>query len=71
MLPMRDPTPAVSFLTTVRPNGHRQNLAMRSAANPNGIVMIRMNASSAANVYRIASQRPPKINQMMLRMSAH
>ncbi len=40
----------VSFFTSVRPNGHRQNLAIRSAAKPNGIVMIRMKATSAARV---------------------
>ena len=39
-----------SFFTSVRPNGHRQNLAIRSAANPNGIVMIRMNAISPKKV---------------------
>ena len=50
MFPMVDPTPAVGFLTTVRPNGHRQNLAIRNAAKPNGIVMIRMNARSPAKV---------------------
>ena len=48
MLPIIDPAPAPGFLTIVRPNGHRQNSAIRADATPNGIVMIRMNITSAA-----------------------
>ena len=47
-LPMSDPAPAPGRRTSVRPNGHRQNSAIRMAAIPNGIVMIRMNITSAA-----------------------
>ena len=48
MLPIVDPAPASGFFTIVRPNGHTQYTAIRAAATPNGIVMIRMNITSAA-----------------------
>ena len=47
-LPIADATPASSRLTTVRPKGHRLYVAIRSEANPNGIVMIRMKQMIAA-----------------------
>jgi hypothetical protein len=43
-----DPAPAPGFFTTVRPKGHRAKIAIRSAATPNGIVMIRTKQISAA-----------------------
>jgi hypothetical protein len=49
MLPMVEPAPASARRTITRPNGHRQKAAMRSAAIPNGIVMMRMNMTSAAS----------------------
>ena len=48
-LPISEPAPAPGFLTIVRPNGHRQNSAIRADAIPNGMVMIRMHITSAAN----------------------
>jgi hypothetical protein len=42
---------------------------MRSAANPNGIVMIRTKQIRAASRYPNASHRPPKTNQMIFRIS--
>ena len=39
-LPTIDPAPAPGLRTSVRPNGHRQNSAIRPEAIPNGIVMI-------------------------------
>jgi hypothetical protein len=36
-------------LTTVLPNGHSAKMAIRSAAIPNGIVMMRTKQISAAN----------------------
>ena len=39
--------PASGRRTSVRPNGQRQKSAMREAAMPNGIVMMRMNITSA------------------------
>ena len=50
MLPMPEATPAPGRLTRLRPNGQSANRAMRSAAMPNGIVMIRMKQISAARV---------------------
>ena len=47
-LPIIEPPPALGLRTSVRPNGHRQNSAIRPEAIPNGIVMIRMNITSAA-----------------------
>jgi hypothetical protein len=41
---------------------------MRSAAMPNGIVMIRMKQMIAASRYARASQIPASRNQMMLRI---
>ncbi len=40
-LPTIDPAPALGLRTSVRPNGHRQNSAIRAEAIPNGIVMIK------------------------------
>ena len=45
--PTSEPVPASGRLTIVRPNGQRQNSAMRAEAIPNGIVMIRMHITSA------------------------
>ena len=47
MLPISEPAPASGRFTSVRPNGQRQNSAMRADAIPNGMVMIRMNITSA------------------------
>src|SRR5262245_29331837 len=47
MLPMTDPAPASGRRVMVRPNGHRQNSAMRADAMPNGMVMIKTNITSA------------------------
>jgi len=47
-LPIADAAPASGRCTTVRPNGHRANTAIRSAAIPNGIVMMRMKQIAAA-----------------------
>ena len=49
-LPMTEAPPASSRRTTVLPKGQRANTAMRRAATPNGIVMIRMKQISAATV---------------------
>ncbi len=46
---MPDATPSSGFLTTVFPNGHSANTAIRSAAIPNGMVMIRTKQIRAAN----------------------
>ena len=46
-LPMVEPAPASGRRTIVLPNGHRQNNAIRADATPNGIVMMRMNITSA------------------------
>ena len=48
-LPISAPVPAPGLRTIVRPNGHRQNSAIRPAATLNGIVMIRISITSAAN----------------------
>lgn len=45
---MNEPTPAVGFGTVVRANGHTANPAIRNAAIPNGIVTIRMQATTPA-----------------------
>ena len=47
MFPTSEPVPASGRLTIVRPNGQRQNSAMRAEAMPNGIVMMRTNITSA------------------------
>jgi hypothetical protein len=49
MFPIPEARPASGRLTTVRPNGQSAKPAMRRAATPNGIVMIRMKQISAAN----------------------
>ena len=41
-LPITAPGRGPGFSTMVRPNGHSAYAAMRNAANPNGIVMIKM-----------------------------
>jgi hypothetical protein len=46
--PIAEPAPASARRTTVRPNGQRQNRAMRMAAMPKGIVTMRTNIASAA-----------------------
>ena len=46
-LPTSDPGARVRARTIVRPNGQRQNSAIRAEAMPNGIVTIRMNITSA------------------------
>ena len=48
MLPISEPAPASGFFTSVRPNGQRQTARSAPTATPNGIVMIRMNITSAA-----------------------
>ena len=45
--PISEPAPASGRLISVRPNGQRQNSAMRADAIPNGMVMIRMNITNA------------------------
>ena len=45
--PTSDAAPASGRRTSVRPNGHRQNKAMRADAIPNGIVMIKTNITNA------------------------
>ena len=47
MLPTVEPAPASGRRTIVRPKGQRQNSAIRADAIPNGIVMMRMNITSA------------------------
>ena len=47
-LPIADAAPASGRLTIVLPNGHRAKMPIRSAAIPNGIVMMRMKQMSAA-----------------------
>src|SRR5208283_5664087 len=47
--PMRAPVPAVGLSTIVRPNGHNANEAMRSDANPKGMVMMSKKLMSAAS----------------------
>jgi len=48
-LPTSEPAPASGRRTIVRPNGHRQNSAIRADAMPNGIVMMRINMTSAVS----------------------
>ena len=48
-LPISAPGRGPGFSTMVRPNGQSAYDAMRSAANPNGIVMIRTKQMSAAS----------------------
>ena len=48
MFPMNVPTPAVGLAMVVRPKGQTTNPAMRNAAIPNGMVMIRMHARMPA-----------------------
>ena len=47
-LPIPEAIPASERLTTVLPNGHRANIAIRSDAMPNGMVMMRTKQMSAA-----------------------
>ena len=49
MLPIVEPAPASERRTILRPNGHRVNAAILKAANPNGIMMIRMKAMIPAS----------------------
>ena len=48
-LPMTDAAPAEGSRTTVEPNGHSVCAAIRSAAIPNGIVMMKMKQTIAAS----------------------
>ncbi len=48
-LPIAEAAPASGRLTSVLPNGQSAKTASLSACRPNGIVMIRMNISSAAS----------------------
>ena len=50
MLPIVEPAPLPGCGTTARPNGQTPKNAIRSAATPNGIVMINMKHRIAANV---------------------
>ena len=68
-LPINDPVPASARRTSVRPNGHRQNRAIRAEANPKGIVMIKMNITSATTAYPSANSRPPNTSQIRLSTS--
>ena len=47
-LPRNEPTPADGFATTVRPNGHSANPAIRKDAIAHGMVMIGMQSSTPA-----------------------
>ena len=47
--PISAPVPAPGFSTIVRPNGHRANDAMRSAAKPKGMVTMSRKQTSAAS----------------------
>ena len=65
-LPTTDMAPAVGRRTSVRPKGQSAKLAMRNDAIPNGIVMIRMHATTPATAYPRASQKPARTSQRML-----
>ena len=47
-MPIPDAMPASGRLTIVLPNGHSANIAIRSDAMPNGMVMTKMKQISAA-----------------------
>ena len=49
-LPIPDAMPASGRLTIVLPNGHSANIAIRSDAMPNGMVMMRTKQIRAAIV---------------------
>ncbi len=68
-LPIAEGAPASGRLTSVRPKGQKAKLAIFTACSPNGIVMIRMNITSAASRYAIAIQKPQRTSQMTLRIS--
>ena len=67
-LPISDPAPASGRRTTVRPNGQRQNSAIRADAIPNGMVMIRTNMISADDRvaeghHKPAEDQPDQVQQ--------
>ena len=67
MLPTVAPGRGPGLSTTVRPNGHRANRAIRAEANPEGIVTISRKHTSAAR----GSQGQPQAaedQQMMFRI---
>src|ERR1700742_506416 len=69
MLPITEPIPKSRRTWTDRPNGQSTYDALRKAAMPNGIVMIKIKQTIPARKYRIAIHQPHKISQIRLRIS--
>jgi hypothetical protein len=61
ILPIIEPAPASGRRTILRPNGHNVKAAILKAANPNGIVMIKMKGlaiiAAECRVHAIAAAR--------------